>query len=149
MNLVLKDLAKEEMLAVNKENGHCFIQWHGMAQTSCPSSDVFISAGIGNSPIYDQYIPSINIVHNFNKIAKRLKMNASTPRIDQTCKLAATTNIFGRYINGVPERDACSKPAKESDVTGRFVHIEQKEGSRDNHPLWIHVIRDAFPLVLI
>uniref|UniRef100_A0A0M3IDD6 Lipase domain-containing protein n=1 Tax=Ascaris lumbricoides TaxID=6252 RepID=A0A0M3IDD6_ASCLU len=77
-----------------------FIQWHGMAETSCSTVQAFVSAGVDNSSsIYlDANLPANRIVHHFNA----LMGGASTPAFDTECHLLATTNIFGRYINGVP-----------------------------------------------
>ncbi|VDM71651.1 unnamed protein product [Strongylus vulgaris] len=115
VNTVLKDLAEEDVHSSWKEDCHFFIQWHGMAETSCLESDAFISTGIKNSSIYDRDIPATKLMKSFNKLAAELgvELNASTPRQDQLCTLTAGTNIFGRYINGVSRLNVCGTPAKE------------------------------------
>ncbi|VDP20336.1 unnamed protein product [Heligmosomoides polygyrus] len=60
VNTMIKDLAEQESGAKEK-NSHFFVQWHGMAQSSCVASDVFISAGIRNSSIYDTDIPAMQV----------------------------------------------------------------------------------------
>jgi hypothetical protein len=37
---------------------------------------------------------------------------ASTPREDKSCRLVASTNVFGRIINGVAESECCQTSAK-------------------------------------
>ncbi|CAJ0602615.1 unnamed protein product [Cylicocyclus nassatus] len=147
VNTVLKDLAEEDVQSSWKEDYHFFVQWHGMAETSCVHSDAFISTGIKNSSIYERSIPATKIMESFNRIAADLgmKVNATTPLQDQECTLTAGTNIFGRYINGVPRESVCNVTAKEEDITGKFVHIEQKRAIRENISLWTSVIQDAFP----
>ncbi|VDL80914.1 unnamed protein product [Nippostrongylus brasiliensis] len=144
VNTVLRDLAEEE--CKGKENGdHFFVQWHGMAENSCPASDVFLSAGIHNSSIYDSNIPVKRMKDSFNKLASTFGLKASTPKEDANCKLTAANNVFGRYVNGVSGEEVCSKPAIEENIIGRFAHIEQKAASRENISLWTAVILDAFP----
>ncbi|KAI6237767.1 hypothetical protein M3Y95_00299600 [Aphelenchoides besseyi] len=113
-----------------------FIQWHGMAETSCANSTAFISVGVrGNHSIYN----------NENTLANKLKSAvnsiagsdfAQTPRTDTKCTLRATTNVFGRLINDVPLGDECEKTADSNDINGNFLHIEQKQVSRRNLTLW-------------
>ncbi|KAK6041228.1 hypothetical protein COOONC_21267 [Cooperia oncophora] len=146
VNTVLKDLADEEAQVDGNDKGHFFIQWHGMAETSCLASDVFLSAGIYNCSIYEADIPVTRLLNSFNKLASEKGMRASTPREDPDCRLTAGTNVFGRYVNGVQRENVCNTPAQEKDVQGRFAHVEQKAASRDNISLWIAVIEDAFPI---
>ncbi|KHJ92086.1 hypothetical protein OESDEN_08035 [Oesophagostomum dentatum] len=113
VNMVIRDLAIEDTQEQWKEDYHFFIQWHGMAETSCMESDVFISTGIGNSSVYDGDIPATKLMMSFNRLATQYGMNATTPRQDQICKLVAATNVFGRYINGVPRKNVCDTAAKE------------------------------------
>ncbi|KAK6024846.1 hypothetical protein OSTOST_09276, partial [Ostertagia ostertagi] len=144
VNVVLKDLAAEE--AGVKDNGHFFIQWHGMAETSCLSSDVFLSTGIQNCSIYDTDIPVRRLLNSFNRLTAGQGLKASTPREDVDCRLTAGTNVFGRYLNGVPQEFVCNTASHEKDVTGKFAHVEQKRASRENISLWTAVIEDAFPI---
>jgi hypothetical protein len=64
---------------------------------------------------------------------------------DSSCNLLATKNVFGRLLNGVPERSVCTTNAACNSVTGQFVHIEQSSVSRD--PLlfgnWSRVVNRA------
>ncbi|EYC40037.1 hypothetical protein Y032_0632g883 [Ancylostoma ceylanicum] len=146
VNTVLKDLAEEDVRTGGIEDDHFFVQWHGMSETSCVASDVFISTGIANNSVYDKNIPANKLMLSFNRLAVDLRLEAKTPRQDVQCKLTAGTNVFGRYVNGVPGESVCNTTAQEKDVIGRFVHVEQKAASRDNISLWTSVIEDAFPV---
>ncbi|KAK5971336.1 hypothetical protein GCK32_016523, partial [Trichostrongylus colubriformis] len=144
VSTVLKDLAEIEAQAEGKDNGYFFIQWHGMAETSCMASDVFLSAGIHNCSIYEADIPVRRLLTSLIRLAPGMKV--STPREDADCRLIAGTNVFGRYINGVPRENVCNTPAHEKDVMGKFAHVEQKAASRSSISLWTAVIKDAFPV---
>ncbi|KAI6225519.1 Transporter, major facilitator family protein [Aphelenchoides fujianensis] len=113
-----------------------FIQWHGMAEKSCPNSDAFISCGVrGNHSVYDDESALANKLKSaVNSIAGA--DFAQTPRTDPKCSLRATTNVFGRVINGVPVGEECEQNAASADVRGRFLHIEQKSKARRNLALW-------------
>jgi hypothetical protein len=50
---------------------------------------------------------------------------------DSNCSLTATKNVFGRYLNGIPEDHVCSKGATSRTATGEFVHAEQASLARD------------------
>ncbi|KAK0398098.1 hypothetical protein QR680_002426 [Steinernema hermaphroditum] len=121
-----------------------FIQWHGMGEKSCSASPVFISTGAhGMHPIYN--ITSIPA----NRLVSRLNLHmgqvvAHTPRTDSTCKLVATSNVFGRAIYGVPIESVCDTRAKDEDITGHFVHIEQKRKFRDSWNVWADVVNAVF-----
>ncbi|RCN27062.1 hypothetical protein ANCCAN_27205 [Ancylostoma caninum] len=113
VNTVLKDLAEEDVQAEGKEDDPFFVQWHGMSETSCVASHVFISTGIANSSVYDKNIPANRLMKSFNRLATDLRMEAKTPRQDVQCKLTAGTNVFGRYVNGVPGESVCNTTAQE------------------------------------
>uniref|UniRef100_A0A0N5AQ53 SCP domain-containing protein n=1 Tax=Syphacia muris TaxID=451379 RepID=A0A0N5AQ53_9BILA len=127
--------------AKSLSNSSVFIQWHGMANTSCNDVQAFISAGSGqNSSIYTVKNAAVNrIYRRFN----RVKGNAETPATFN-CRLTARTNIFGRYINGVPLGDVCNTYSEDSEVHGNFIHIEQKEAAIKDLKTWKTVLEDEF-----
>ncbi|KHN81613.1 hypothetical protein Tcan_17179 [Toxocara canis] len=120
-----------------------FIQWHGMAETSCSITQAYVSAGVNNaSRVYDNGDLAANrIVRHFNE----LYGGASTPASSSQCNLLATSNIYGRIINGVPAEKVCYENANRTNIRGAFVHIEQKQAVRDNWDLWTKVINASFP----
>ncbi|TMS37695.1 hypothetical protein L596_004575 [Steinernema carpocapsae] len=125
-------------------NDHAFIQWHGMAETSCSHSPVFISAGArGDHPVYNSStIPASKLVSRLNDHMGRIV--AHTPRTDKVCRLIATSNIFGRAIYGVPADNVCNTRVNDQNVTGRFIHIEQKREFRDSWDVWADVVNAVF-----
>lgn len=73
--------------------------------------------------------------------------NISLPPDDPTCSLTATTNIFGRLINGVPHRCVCTTEANSNTAgTGEFVHIEQSIMARQStvYGQWGEVLIKTF-----
>uniref|UniRef100_A0A915B854 Uncharacterized protein n=2 Tax=Parascaris univalens TaxID=6257 RepID=A0A915B854_PARUN len=139
---ICESLYEAAMKSSIEEN--VFIQWHGMAETSCSTVEAFVSAGAdSSSSIYlDGNLPVNRIVHHFNT----LMGGASTPASHTECHLLATTNTFGRYINGVPSDTVCYERANDTGIRGRFVHIEQKRAIRDNWDLWTKIINASFPV---
>uniref|UniRef100_A0A914MEQ6 Pectate lyase n=1 Tax=Meloidogyne incognita TaxID=6306 RepID=A0A914MEQ6_MELIC len=111
-------------------NNGIFMQWHG--QQSCPQSGAFISAGAkGSHPIYKEKGAYVNkLVSTVNKLAG--ENIATTPLQDRKCPLVASTNVFGRIVNGVGEENVCKGKAGPKNVTGNFIHIEQQRKWRDD-----------------
>nr|CAD2131760.1 unnamed protein product [Meloidogyne enterolobii] len=111
-------------------NDGIFMQWHG--QQSCPQSGAFISAGAkGSHPIYKEKGAYVNkLVSTVNKLAG--ENIATTPLQDRKCPLVASTNVFGRIVNGVGEENVCKGKAGPKNVTGNFIHIEQQRKWRDD-----------------
>ncbi|KAF5391592.1 hypothetical protein D9757_002543 [Collybiopsis confluens] len=139
------------------QNGGCpletcaYLQIHGKGASLCPTDTIFISSGLGNS---NDSVIWYNSQPNLP--SRRLKgyaseifpnFNVSLPSDDTACDLTATTNVFGRLINGVPEQDVCTVAANTLTASGEFVHIEQSIASRDNaaHEGWGQAIRGTFP----
>ncbi|KAI1729885.1 hypothetical protein Ddc_02553 [Ditylenchus destructor] len=130
----------EAMSAFPTNDRNVFIQWHGMANTSCPASDIYASAGARSTNfIYqDPEAPVNKIVRSVNRINGTEL--AKTPAMDSNCRLQATTNVFGRLLNGVPA---------DQNITGNFVHIEQKQEARDDWEMWTQALEQAFPTIPI
>lgn len=165
-------LVTEIKNASNFKN-NIYIQWHGMANTSCPNSTAFISTGTGGSNIIynDPYLPANLVKNYFFILHKSIQLNkeanhifnpknwtTNTPKQDFSCRLIATTNIFGRYLNGVSLKNVCNKKAFKKvrnilltyifqNITGHFIHIEQKMGLIESLNLWENAINNAFPLI--
>lgn len=59
------------------------------------------------------YARPIQLYAALNALAKG-EILAQTPLTDATCKLVATTNLFGRVVNGVRPDQACHHKAKEA-----------------------------------
>ncbi|VDK38213.1 unnamed protein product [Gongylonema pulchrum] len=106
MNLALHDAS------VGSKNP-LFIEWHGMHEKSCGSISVFISAGLNHTAAtYQDPSSPVNRLHRLQlkRSFNELSGGAAIPEAQSTCRLLGTTNIFGRYVNGVPAAEVCSQP---------------------------------------
>jgi hypothetical protein len=68
---------------------------------------------------------------------------------DDLCCLTATHNVFGRLVNAAPgatDASVCTTETHCGDVSGEFVHIEQKAMPRwpIHYDRWARAIRYAF-----
>ncbi|KAJ2929595.1 hypothetical protein H1R20_g7487, partial [Candolleomyces eurysporus] len=123
-----------------------FIQMHGKGRRTCPSDQVFMSSGLRNNSWYTSSTdyPIKRLKRNL-QYALPPKWTISLPS-DSKCGLTATTNVVGRYINGIPESKVCSSSPAPSQVTGEFIHIEQAPSSRSRevYELWARALRATF-----
>jgi hypothetical protein len=127
----------EELLAYYGAASWFAIQWHGMAATRCPTTDVHLSHGVDVTP--DDKIAVLRdklLLHHQNP-----KWRVSLPE-PGSCDLNATDNMEGRLLNGVAPERVCCTPA--SGITQKFIHIEQHMEFRTPSD-WIAPITDAFP----
>ena len=67
---------------------------------------------------------------------------------DSPCILTATTNILGRFLNGVALGSVCGTGATASTATGRFVHVEQEAAARAStvYTKWENALKATFGL---
>uniref|UniRef100_A0AC35G7A7 Uncharacterized protein n=1 Tax=Panagrolaimus sp. PS1159 TaxID=55785 RepID=A0AC35G7A7_9BILA len=144
-NLTMFHAFNDAILSASKRHSefdkipYFFIQWHGMSEESCPNSPAFISCGAsGNDKIY------LNSSLAANKLKFAYGNGAKTPFDDPECNLAATTNVFGRHVDGIHKNEVCQKSAKN--VSGYFIHIEQKKKERNDWNNWIKAVKEAFDL---
>ncbi|GMR47638.1 hypothetical protein PMAYCL1PPCAC_17833, partial [Pristionchus mayeri] len=123
-----------------KEN--YYIQWHGMAQTSCPQSSAFVSLGAnGKNEIYQRDNVADRVARAITQTSNG-KIVGRTPRDDAQCNLVAGTNVFGRIVHGVEEKRVCDTAATSFDE--RFIHIEQKMEARSAFSQWKEALNRAF-----
>lgn len=99
------------------------IQFHGMANTTCPGTDAYMTYGLaapdGIPAAGDKVLALRSAL-----LAEHPGWTITVPGDVPTCTLNATTNIQGRLLNGIPAADVCSTLG--STYTERFIHIEQK-----------------------
>jgi hypothetical protein len=127
----------EELLAYYGAASWFAIQWHGMAASTCPTTDVYPSHGRMVTPA-----PSDKIaVLRDNLLVHHPTWNVDLPG-SGSCSLNATENVQGRLLNGVAAECVCCTAA--SSYTQKFVHIEQDPNFR-NPSDWIAPITDTFP----
>ncbi|KAF9259037.1 hypothetical protein L218DRAFT_974738 [Marasmius fiardii PR-910] len=130
-----------------------FIQMHGKGGSSCPQDTMFLSSGLARSASsVAWYTDSID--RPVKRLQKNIReafpsFNASLPS-DSDCDLTATTNVFGRYLNGIPESMVCQNGSTAQLASGEFVHIEQAMVSRnpDAYEGWINALSETFPVTV-
>jgi hypothetical protein len=116
----------------------CFaIQWHGMAASTCPTTDVFPTHGRDVTPAPTDKIA----VLRDNLRARHPTWDVDLPGSD-ACTLNATENVQGRLLNGVAAERVCGTAA--SSYTQRFIHVEQDPDFRNPRD-WIAPITKTFP----
>jgi len=118
------------------------IQFHGMATSTCPGIDVYMtygrSAGNGTPTAGDDLLTLQAQLE-----ANHPDWSVVVPGDAQTCGLNGTTNTQGRLLNGVAEESVCNRAA--SGYTGRFIHVEQKRPVRDPSD-WIDSVEATWPV---
>jgi hypothetical protein len=115
------------------------IQWHGMAETRCPKSDIHLSHGMNIHAPTDTIVVLRDkfLLHNLNISKSRVTLAGSS-----SCDRDGTENMQGRLLNGVAAERICCTAA--SNVTQKFIHIEQHPNFRSPGD-WIASITDTFP----
>jgi hypothetical protein len=127
----------EELLAHYGAASWFAIQWHGMAATTCSTTDVHLSHGLAVTPAPTDKIAVLRdklLLHNPTWVVGLPGSSA--------CNLNATENMQGRLLNGVPAERVCCTAA--SGITQKFIHIEQHMEFR-TPTAWIAPVTDAFP----
>ena len=127
----------EELLAYYGAASWFAIQWHGMAASRCPDTDVYLSHGRDVTPA-----PTDKI----SVLRGNVLLQHKTWRVDvpgsSSCNLNATENMQGRLLNGVAGGCVCCTAA--SSYTQKFIHIEQDPSFRDPGD-WIVPVTATFP----
>jgi hypothetical protein len=118
------------------------IQWHAKGASSC-TNDIFMSIGFDAAPRAGSKVLALK-----SRIQlERPTWLVQTPHTS-SCDLNATTNVQGRFLNGVPANKVCNTSA--STPSHKFLHIEQTvdiieadlEGVASS---WANAIIAAFP----
>ncbi|PFH48356.1 hypothetical protein AMATHDRAFT_5852 [Amanita thiersii Skay4041] len=135
-------------------NGGCpptscaHIQFMGKGK-SCPSDEVFISAGINDSSGWYGKNPN----YSGRRIRDNLRMkypksNFSLPS-DSSCDLIGSKNIVGRLLNGVDVSKVCTEAASPANTKGEFVQLETSPRMRkkEYYEGWVEVFNQSFPPV--
>jgi hypothetical protein len=99
------------------------IQFHGMANSTCPGTDMYMTYGLA-APDGIPQPGDRTLALRSALLADHPDWTITVPGDLPSCTLNATTNIQGRLLNGIPAADVCATPG--STYTGHFIHIEQK-----------------------
>jgi hypothetical protein len=127
----------EELLAYYGAASWFAIQWHGMADTRCPQTDVHLSHGLKVKPA-----PTDKIAILRHKVLLHNRTWVVSLPVPSSCDLNATQNVQGRLLNGVAAERICCTAA--SNITQKFIHIEQHPKFRSPGD-WIAPVTDTFP----
>jgi len=113
------------------------IQWHGIADSTCPTDSAYLSPGLRTAPATSSNVRTLR--------ASALSFNPSWVlglSGDGTCDMDGSDNTEGRPLNGVPSGSACTTFA--SSASDAFIHIEQHPALRVAAS-WVPAILEAFP----
>jgi hypothetical protein len=127
----------EQLLAHYGATPFFVIQWHGMAASTCPNTDVYPSHGRKADPAPGERI--LLLRDNLTTINEGWDVDLPG---SNSCGLNATENMQGRLLNGVAAQNVCSVAA--SAVSQKFIHIEQDPNFR-NPADWTAAIVKTFP----
>lgn len=114
------------------------IQWHGMAESTCPNTNAYLSHGRNVVP---QASDKISVLRS-NMLNYHPAWLIDTPGTG-ACSLNATDNVQGRLLNEVFPDSVCGTAA--SLYTGKFIHNEQDPLFR-NAADWVPALQDTWPL---
>jgi hypothetical protein len=122
------------------------IQLHGMASTSCSTVSAFIANGVIISDLNQPENNNLKLLYDSIR-SQRPDFLVETTH-NSTCRLTGGTNVQGRALNMAASE---SEPAieklcvtKATRATGAFIHIEQKQISRDAFTDWAIAIDNAY-----
>ncbi|TAL19645.1 hypothetical protein EPN90_02895 [Patescibacteria group bacterium] len=115
------------------------LQFHGMAATTCPGVGVYITNGLKTAPASGSSILALKT----NLLKRHPDWSVKVPGDTPSCSLNATTNVQGRYLNGVAAGKECGQPASSN--SQKFFSIEQAPGFRQAKD-WIAAIEDTWPV---
>ncbi|MBI5305866.1 MAG: hypothetical protein HY868_27305 [Chloroflexi bacterium] len=114
------------------------IQFHGMAASTCPNVDAFMSYGVQVAPKPGDKMLELRA----NVLKRQPKWTVTVFGEQPPCTLYATENVTGRLLNNVPANQVCQLPA--SSYTGKFIHIEQKIALRSAVADWVAAINETW-----
>ncbi|KAF9502252.1 hypothetical protein BDN71DRAFT_1485540 [Pleurotus eryngii] len=147
--------AAKTIHAWQEDHGGCqaascaFVQMHGKAASTCAGDTAFMSTGLGRSESSLAWYtsPADAPIKRLQSEALQVftTWNISLPS-DSSCGLTATTNVFGRLLNGIAEEDVCVRDADATTVSGEFIHIEQSIMARSSefYDAWAEAFNRAF-----
>jgi hypothetical protein len=117
------------------------VQFHGMGTSNCSGVDAYLTYGLApgaGTPSPGDDILTLQAEMESRHPSWVLVVPGGTP----SCTLNATTNVNGRYLNGVSASSTCGTNA--TSYSGRFIHIEQKRDFRLPAD-WVDAIDATWP----
>ncbi|MEK7116075.1 MAG: hypothetical protein AAB879_01630 [Patescibacteria group bacterium] len=116
------------------------IQFHGMGSGACPGVDVYSTNGKNTTPVSGDILLTLKT----NLLKYHSAWSVTVPGDSPSCSLSATTNVQGRYLNGVSAESVCTVPA--TSYSQKFISIEQVPGFRQAID-WVAAIKDTWPIL--
>ncbi len=113
------------------------LQFHGMAVDSC-TTNVYMTHGVTTPPVSGDKILTLKS----NVLKYHPTWSVTVPGDSLTCSLNATTNVEGRFLNGVPASSCCTTDA--TSYTQKFFSIEQDPNFRSAAD-WLQAVIDTWP----
>lgn len=114
------------------------IQFHGMAATTCPGVAAYLTYGSKAPPLSGEVILSLKT----NLLKDHPTWSVTVPGDSPSCTLSATTNVQGRFLNGIAADLVCNQSAPT--YSQKFISIEQAPGFRLAAD-WAAAIEDTWP----
>ena len=114
------------------------LQFHGMGTGACPGVNAYMTNGKNTTPASGDVILTLKA----NMLKHHPAWVVTVPNDSPSCTLSATTNVQGRYLNGVSVDTVCTAPA--STYSQKFISIEQAPGFRLASD-WVAAIKDTWP----
>lgn len=114
------------------------LEWHGMATTTCPGVNVYLSPGVAATPPQGSAILTLRDRLRAHHPSWTIEVASETP----VCQQNATNNVHGRFLNGVDAAQVCDTRATSQ--SGRFIHVEQQPKYRDPAD-WTEALLETFP----
>ncbi|MCC6558092.1 MAG: hypothetical protein IT372_34525 [Polyangiaceae bacterium] len=113
------------------------VQWHGMASTTCPGVNAYLSQGLSTAPPAGADVRALEA---------NVELANPTWSVDvpggNTCSMNATDNVQGRFLNGVPEGSVCTVAAAAA--SGEFMSVEQQPEYRAP-ARWSAAVKTTWP----
>lgn len=129
--------ATEALAGSDAGAGILVLQWHGMADATCPPVDVYIAEGLTTTPRPES--PAWTLA---STIAAREPLWRTGVAGSGLCSLNGTRDVQLRLLNGVDRASVCTTAATGS--SSRALHIELAPAFRESAP-WISILAAAWP----
>ncbi len=129
--------ATEALAGSDAGAGLLVLQWHGMADTTCPLVDVYITEGLTTTP--PPLSPAWTLASTIATIEPVWRTGVAGAGL---CSLNGTRDVQLRLLNGVDQASVCTTAATTS--SGRALHLELAPAFREP-AAWISILAGAWP----
>lgn len=113
------------------------LQFHGMGSGACSGVDVYITNGKNLTPASGD----VSLKLKVNILKEHPTWSVNVPGDSPGCSLSATTNVQGRFLNGVSADAVCATSATA--YSQKFFSLEQAPGFRQAAD-WIAVVNSTW-----